>query len=188
MGPGARVLFDGIPATLLYTSSVQINAIVPYAIDGRPSVQAVVDYNGAVTAPLTLQVAGSAPGIYSLDGSGSGPGAILNQDLSLNSAANPAAQGSIVILFGTGEGQTTPLGVDGQVAVSTFPTPVLPVSVTAGGRPVTEVLYFGGAPGEVAGLFQLNFRLPAGLAPGNIPVVVQVGTASSQTGLTLAVR
>ena len=114
MGPGARVLFDGIPATILYASSAQMNAIVPYAVDGRPTVQVIVDYNGATTPPLTLQVAGSAPGLYSADGSGSGPGAILNQDLSLNSASNPAAQGAIVILFGTGEGQTTPSGVDGQ--------------------------------------------------------------------------
>ncbi len=185
---GVRVLFDGIPAPLVYVAAARSSAIVPYAVDGRPSVSVVVEYQGATTAPLSLQVSDSAPGIYSADGSGQGQSVILNQDQTMNSFSNPAAQGSVVSLFGTGEGQTIPSGVDGQVASLTLPSPRLPVSLTVGGKAVTEVLYQGAAPGEVAGLLQVSFRLPLGLASGNVSVTLQVGSASSQNGLTIAVQ
>lgn len=184
---GVRVLFDGIPAPILYLSAGQANVIVPYAMEGRASAQLTVEYNGASTAPLSVPVADCAPGIYSMDGSGQGPGAIVNEDATLNSPANPAAQGSIVALYGTGEGQTAPGGIDGQLATQTLPAPRRAVSVTVGGQPVTDVLYSGAAPGEVAGMLQVNFRVPTGLPAGNLPVVLQVGNAVSQGGLTIAV-
>jgi len=68
------------------------------------------------------------------------------------------------------------------------PQPVLPVSVKIGGLPA-EIVYFGGAPGLVAGLMQVNVRVPKGIAAGPaVPIVLTVGAASSQTGVTLAVR
>jgi uncharacterized protein (TIGR03437 family) len=92
-----------------------------------------------------------------------------------------------VVLFATGEGQTTPAGIDGQLAISTFPKPVLPVSVTIGGQPAT-LAYFGAAPDETAGLLQLNVVVPQNIAPGNAAVVLTVGSASSQAGVTIAVN
>jgi uncharacterized protein (TIGR03437 family) len=68
------------------------------------------------------------------------------------------------------------------------PAPVLPVSVTIGGQ-VAQILYAGGAPGEVAGLMQINVQIPDGVQAGNaVPVVVKVGGVSSQAGVTIAVR
>jgi uncharacterized protein (TIGR03437 family) len=183
-----RVLFDGTPAPLVYVRADQSSAIVPYAVAGRVSTQVVVEYQGNRSAAVAVPVTAALPALFSANASGRGQGAILNQDNSYNSSANPAAKESIVILFGTGEGQTNPVGVDGQLAASVFPKPVLPLSVTFGGIRAAEILYAGAAPGQVAGLFQINVRLPAGIASGDVPVVVTVGPAASQAGLTVAVK
>jgi len=184
---GARILFDGVAAPLLYVSATQSAAIVPYSVDGRSQTQMTVEYQGAASAPMVAQVTAAAPGIFSADTSGQGQGAILNQDGSLNSRSNPAVSGSIVVLYATGEGQTAPGGVDGQMAGQTPIKPQLPVSVVVDGRSA-EILYAGAAPGEVAGLMQINIRLPLGLAAGNIPVTFSVGGTASQPGLTVAVK
>jgi uncharacterized protein (TIGR03437 family) len=117
-----------------------------------------------------------------------GAGAILNQDYSLNSPAHPAAPGSVVMIYSTREGQTDAPGVDGQIAGTTLPQPRLPVSVTIGGV-TAEVLYAGAAPGLVAGVLQVNARVPEGTPAGAaVPVALIIGTASSQAGVTLAVQ
>jgi hypothetical protein len=135
-----------------------------------------------------MQVAATAPALFTADSSGKGPGAILNQDLSYNSAANPANPGDVVVLYCTGEGQTTPAGVDGLLATgSTLPKPVANYSVTIGGQAAT-VLYAGAAPGLVAGVMQVNVQLPAGLPGGSQPVVLTVGGVASQAGVTVAVK
>jgi uncharacterized protein (TIGR03437 family) len=122
-----------------------------------------------------------------MDSSGKGQGAILNQDQSLNSAGRPAAQGSIIVLYATGEGLTDPAGEDGKVAKDAPPQPRLRVSVTVGGRSA-DVVYAGGAPEFVAGLLQVNARVPLDAPVGPaIPVVLTIGTANSQPGVTMAV-
>jgi uncharacterized protein (TIGR03437 family) len=95
--------------------------------------------------------------------------------------------GSIIVLFGTGEGQTTPPGVDGLVASGVPPRPNQPVTVTIAGLQA-DIAYQGGAPQAVAGLYQVNVTIPAGTPPGNQNVVVTVGGIASVAGLTVAVK
>jgi uncharacterized protein (TIGR03437 family) len=65
----------------------------------------------------------------------------------------------------------------------------LPVSVTIGGVPAQQVPYSGAAPGEIAGLTQIDVLVPAGVTPGlSVPVVVQIGTWQSQASLTITVK
>ncbi|MEZ5400576.1 MAG: SBBP repeat-containing protein [Bryobacteraceae bacterium] len=181
-----RVLFDGVAAPMLYASGAQSSCIVPYGVAGKQTVQVVLEYRGTRSAPVTVQVVAAKPALFSANSSGRGPGAILNQDYSVNSAVNPAEQGSYVQLYGTGEGETDPPGVDGRLANGVFPKPKLPVSVTIGGR-AAEIAYAGAAPGAVAGLMQINAKAPQG-ASGNLEVIVTIGGARSQTGLTVAVK
>jgi uncharacterized protein (TIGR03437 family) len=123
-----------------------------------------------------------------MDSSGVGQGAILNQDLSLNGALNPAAAGTIATLYATGAGQTDPAGTDGQVATTVLPTPLLPVSVRVGGVNA-DILYAGAAPTLIAGLLQVDFRIPVTASSGgSVPLVLTVGSASSPTGVTLAIQ
>ncbi len=182
-----RVSFDGIPAPLVYVQSGQINAAVPYQVKGKGTVQMQVEYRGIQADPVTLNVSDTAPGIFAADG-GKGQGAILNEDGNPNSASNPAAAGSIAVLFATGEGETTPVGVNGKIATDAPPKPVAPVSVSVGGQDA-QVLYAGGAPGLIAGVLQVNFRIPPGVAAGpGVPVQLTVGTVSSQPGVTMSIR
>jgi uncharacterized protein (TIGR03437 family) len=185
---GTRVLFDGQAAPLLYVSARQISAVVPYGVADKTSTQMEVEYGGNKSAPTSLQVAAAAPGVFSMDSSGKGQGAVLNEDGTLNSSTNPAPRGSIVVLYATGEGQTSPPGVDGRIAASILPKPRLPVSVRLGGTEA-ELLYAGAAPALVAGVLQVNVRIPADAVPGNaVPILLVVGDFTSQPGITIAVQ
>lgn len=181
---GTRVLFDGVAAPIIFTSNGQINLAVPYSVAGKSSVQVATEYLGVRSAPLQMPVVASAPGVFTL---GNGQGAILNEDGSGNSPGNPAAKGSIVVIFATGEGQTGPAGVDGKIATAPLPAPQLPVTVSINGTDVAPI-YAGAAPNLVAGVLQVNVRIPVDAPAGNMPVVLRVGNALSQTGVTVAVR
>lgn len=185
-----QVLFDNIPAPLVYVSGTQISAIVPYEIAGRVSTRVQVRHRDVTSAALELRVADAAPGIFAANQAGSGQGSILNQDYSVNSAANPAAKGSVVMVYATGEGQTDPRGITGRVTpndLAGVARPVLPVTVTIGGRAAT-VHYAGSAPGFVAGVMQLNIAIPSDAPSGSLPVVIGVGGINSQSSVTVAVR
>ena len=184
---GTRVLFDEVPAPLVYASAKQAAAVVPYEVAGRSSTAITVETGGIRSNPLVLNIASAAPGIFTQDLSGSGVGAILNEDNALNSTARPAAKGSVVVLYATGEGQTSPEGLNGRIATTVFPKPTLPVSVQVGGVDA-EVLYAGAAPGQVAGMMQVNVRVPESIASGLMPIVLSVGGTASQSGVVLAVR
>jgi uncharacterized protein (TIGR03437 family) len=185
---GTRVLFNGVPAPLIYTSENQVGVIAPYGLALGGAIQIVVECGGVRSAAVEMAVAESAPGLFTLDSSGAGPGAVLNQDGSLNTPENPAEHGSIVVLYGTGEGQTEPAGQDGSIAGEVPPRPRGPVAVRIGGHEA-DVIYAGGAPGLVAGVIQVNARVPADLPEtGEVPVILRVGGADSQPGVTLAVR
>jgi uncharacterized protein (TIGR03437 family) len=184
-----RVLFDGTPAPLIYVRSDQVSVVAPYALSGRSTTQLQAEYQGRRSNTVTVPVVSSAPGIFTLDASGRGQGVVVNQDGTLNGPANPAPRGSIVVILATGEGQTQPAGVDGKPAAAPLPAPRLPVAVSIGGANAEEVLYAGGAPGLVAGVMQVNVRIPAGATPGGaVPLVLKVGEVSSQPGLTMAVQ
>jgi uncharacterized protein (TIGR03437 family) len=135
----------------------------------------------------TVPVASAAPAIFALNEQGSGPGAILNQDYSVNSAANPAAAGAYVFVYGTGGGAIAGGATDGALAPGIGGLVTQPVTATIGGV-AANVEYAGPAPGEVNGLMQVNLQVPAGLAPGPQPVVITVGGAATQTGITVAVQ
>jgi uncharacterized protein (TIGR03437 family) len=144
---------------------------------------------------VTLDVTNAAPALFTQDSSGQGSGAILNQDFSLNDGTRPAAPGSVVLLYATGAGQTTPAGTDGLIASEVLPRPVLNVKVElmvfSGGFLSTwplKALYAGAAPGLVAGVLQVNAALPANLPAGRHEVILTVGGKMSPTGVTLTVE
>ena len=186
---GTQVLFDGVAAPLIYTLAGQVSAVVPYAVSGKASTQLQVTYQGQNSNLVTIPVTSVVPGIFTIDASGKGPGAIVNQDGTVNSAVNPAAVGSYVFVYATGEGQTTPGGIDGKPGDAPAPTPVTqPVTATVGGVNA-QVQYAGGVPGLVAGVLQVNVLVPQGVASGNsVPIVLNVGGQSTQTSVTLSIR
>jgi uncharacterized protein (TIGR03118 family) len=185
---GTGVTFNGTAAPIIYASSGQTAVLVPYAVAGSQTANVVVTFQNQTTASFQVQVAPTAPGIFTLNTSGSGEAVAFNQDGTLNSASNPATAGTVVVLYGTGEGVTEPPGVDGLMAGSVlFRTPVADVSVTIGGQ-TALVAYAGSSPGQVTGIMQVEAIVPQGAGTGAVPVVLKIGAASSQTTATIFVQ
>lgn len=184
---GVQAFFDDVAAPLVWVASGAASAIVPYSVAGKTTTRLKIVWQGKATNEVDVPVVPVAPGLFTM-ASGTGQGAICNQDLSVNSESNPVDRDSIVVLYATGEGQTSPGGTDGKIAVGVYPKPVLPVEVKIGGV-TAELQYFGAAPYLVAGAMQVNARVPKNITPGKaVPVQLIVGGKPSQDGVTLAVR
>jgi uncharacterized protein (TIGR03437 family) len=185
---GSRILFNGVPAPVLYVSATQASAIAPFSLDGSTSAEVVVQSPRGGSAPFRVPVVAADPGLFSANRTGTGAGAILNEDGSFNSAERPALPGSVVVLFGAGFGQTNPGSVEGQITPSVNPPRLRsPVTVTIGGTNA-QVLYQGPAPGAIAGLYQFNVLIPPEAPAGELPVRITIGTAATQSNLTVAVQ
>ena len=170
---GTQVMIGGVAAALTYVSSSQVNAVVPYEVAGQASTQIELIVQGTPTNTVTVPVVASSPGIF----------VITNPDGTVNSPSNPVASSGYLVLYGTGEGQTTPAGVDGGVNTTVFPKPNLPVTVQIGGQ-TAPVLYAGAAPDFAAGVLQVNVTIPAGVT-GTAPIQLSIGTASVSTTVTI---
>lgn len=180
-----RVLFDREAAPLLFVSSSQINAVVPAAVAQRRLTEVQVEYMGQLSGPVVLPVASANPGIFAASG---GQGVILHwPDYSVNSPGNPAARGSVVMAFGTSGGPTAP-GCEDGVIVREPRYLQLPISASIGGVPAA-VTYAGSAPDLVTGVMQFNIQIPDDAPTGDaLPLLIGVGSAQSQNGVTIAVR
>lgn len=147
-GEQVSVTFGGTPATLLYTAPTQINLQVPVSLAGQTSSQLMVTVNGQSSAPQAVTLAVAAPGIFN-------PG-ILNQNGTLNTAANPAARGTTVEILCTG------LISPGSGAVS---------AVVAGGPTFAERLSAGPVAG-IPGVQEVTVPIPASIPAGATQVEV----------------
>ena len=101
---GTQVLFNGRLAPLFYASAAQVNLQVPYLLGDGSTCEVQVLVNGIVKSRAPVEIAGASPGIFTV-AAGSGQAAAFNQDGSVNSAEHPAARGSVLVLFATGEGK-----------------------------------------------------------------------------------
>jgi uncharacterized protein (TIGR03437 family) len=182
---GTQVFFDGVAAPILYTGENQVNAAGPCSVAGRPSTQMVVQYLGAQSAPFAVPLNAAGPGIFTVNSSGNGQGAVLNQDNSLNGPANPAPHGSAIAIYATGV-PTSPC-VDGQIYQSNFPQATSPVVVGVGNIGA-HVLYAGQAPGLISGVAQINIVIPNDAPTGVVPLTLLVGGVFSPPGVTIAVK
>jgi uncharacterized protein (TIGR03437 family) len=182
-----RLTFDGIAAPLLYAGAGQISAIVPYALTGRTTTSVQLERGGARSAAVTMNVVTAWPGIFTASAMGNGQAAMLNQDFSPNGPARRAAHNSVVTFYATGEGMAAPAPRDGQISGLPLPAPLLPVTVKIGGLDA-EVLYAGAAPSLVAGVLQVNVRVPAQAAAGEaVRVELTIGGRTSQVDVVMAI-
>ena len=182
-----KVEIDGFAAPVLAATPTQINAIMPYYL-ASTTVSVAVQVDDVLSAPLSIPVAATAFGLATADAGGSGEGAILNQDGSVNSSANPALRGSYISLFGTGAGVASPYIPAGTLVLATpYPLPQNAVTVTIGGQPAT-VQYAGAAPTLPSGVLQINALVPADIPAGNAAVVVTAGGLQSSQVVTVAIR
>jgi uncharacterized protein (TIGR03437 family) len=185
---GTQALFDGVPAPLISVQANQVGAIVPYAVAGEDSTSLQIQYQGVKSNAVSIPVASAAPGIFTLDSSGTGAAVAFNADSTPNSVSNPASVGSSITFNATGEGQTDPPGVDGQITGSSPAVPLQAVSAQIGGVDA-PVVSAGGTPGMAAGFFQVTVQVPDGAPAGDaVPIVLTVGGVASQPGVTVSIQ
>lgn len=184
---GTTVTINGTAAPILYTHADQTNVIVPWGVTGATA--SIVVTSGPAASPVTSQtlqvpLAAAAPGVF-MNG---GAALAFNQDGTLNSSSNAAAAGSVVVLYASGLGMTDPPLQDGaKSSTLVIAETVAAVTVTIGGK-TAVVVYAGSAPGQVAGVMQVEAVVPAGAGTGSVPVVVTAGGQSSQAGATVYLK
>jgi uncharacterized protein (TIGR03437 family) len=188
-GPGVQALFDGVAAPLLSAQAGQVMAVVPYEVSGNPSTQLQISYQGQTSSAVAVPVAVAAPGIFTVDGSGSGQGLITNDDGTANAPGNAASVGSTVVVSATGEGQTIPPGTDGKPGdPATPPIAIQTVTATVGGLDA-PVVAAGGISGMTAGFLQVSVQIPQDVTVGDaVPIVLNIGGIASQGNVTLAIQ
>lgn len=173
----SRVELNGVPLSLFFVSPNQINAQAP-ADASTGTQQMVVRSGGGASPAIPVALRRAAPGIFTINSSGSGPGAITHAITGAPvSPASPAVPGEFVSVFATGLGTVVPAVSSGQPAPSSpVARTTLPVAATVGGRPAS-VGFAGLAPG-FAGLYQVNLQVPE-LSAGTAEVVLSVDGVSS---------
>jgi uncharacterized protein (TIGR03437 family) len=184
---GVQVFFNDVSSPLVYVWDKQVSAIVPYAVQG-PSVQVSILGGSEWSNQLTVNLAKTTPGIFSVDGSGMGQVVAANQDGSLNSSSAPALKGSVITLYATGAGALNPVPMDGSLTTGTPALTALPMTAQIDGQDA-PVQYAGAAPGIVSGVVQVNIAVPAGVRTGPADsIVLTIGGQTSQAGATVAVQ
>lgn len=180
---GVSVTFEGRAAPLQYVSGGQVNAQIPFDVEGAAAVR-IATPNGWAESRVTVSAA--APAIFSLPGEGGPRPAVAHSDGSLVSAASPAAPGEHISIYLTGLGQVESGMRAGQAAPGAPPVSArTPVRVRFAGTPVAAS-FAGLAPGY-AGLYQVNVRVPFDLRGGAQPLQIVAGEAASNL-VTLYVR
>jgi uncharacterized protein (TIGR03437 family) len=166
LAAGVRVFFNEFEAALFFVRHDQLNVQVPFEVAGLERVTIRVEYQGAVSARVSVPVLPSHPGLFS---------GVLNQDSSVNSEDSRESSGRVVQFFATGQGLVDPAIETGAFApgMEPFPRATETVRVTIGGRPA--VVHFAGlAPGFV-GLLQVNAQIDNLVGAGPAEVILEIG-------------
>ncbi len=149
-GTNVSVSFNGLAASLVYTSATQINLIVPAVLAGQQAAGVIVTVDGKVSNTFRVTLVPNAPGVFN-------PGIVNFTGGQVNTVTNPAARGDIILVFLTG--LATP--VTGQVTVNI-------------GTLTNLIPAYAGPQGTLPALNQVNITVPAGLPATPNPVPVQV--------------
>ena len=178
---GASLLIGGIQTPLFFAAPNQINFQLPEEIRGLNSVPATIFSKGLPGNTVLLNLGTQSPGIFSFDGSGKGRGAVLNQDGNLNGPARPERIGSVLQVYATGLGESSPPVATGLAAPrDPLSTHFNPLQVTIDGKPAS-VIFSGRAP-DFVGLDQVNVVIPAGVTTGSpVQLTFTAGANSSNT-------
>jgi uncharacterized protein (TIGR03437 family) len=175
---GVSVTVNGAPAPLLAVvnrnGQEQVNFQAPFELEGSSSARIVVSRNNQASAAVDVPVLDVQPAIFTSDGVNAI--AVHNADYSLATTERPLAPGEYAFVYGTGLGRVTNRPATGAVS-AVAAAAVSEIRLTMAGQPC-EVQYGGFAPGLV-GVYQLNFRVPTGLAAGTQELIVSAGGAVS---------
>jgi uncharacterized protein (TIGR03437 family) len=127
---------------------------------GTADVQVLNVATGQILGDTTVEMVPVLPGFFTQAGNGMGAAAALNQDNTVNSQDNPAAQGSVITIFGTGQGFIPGAPADGNVSNAPLSTPQVPLLIMGTNYvPAANIQYSGLSPALV-GVWQINVLIP----------------------------
>jgi uncharacterized protein (TIGR03437 family) len=179
------LIANGAPVPMLFVSPNQINAQMPYEVSGW--VTLVLHTPGGISDSFRVLVNLAAPSVFRSGVAGplSGlPTIFRSANNQLVTSANPVHRGDTLGIYLTGLGTTAPAVAAGEAApFSPLAWAAAPPVVTLGGVPLA-VAYAGLTPG-LAGVYQINARVPDGVPPG-MNVSLRIAQGSAET--TLPVR
>ena len=160
-----QVTVNGVPAPIYYVTPTQLSAIVPYGVVG--SIAKVQVFNDNVPSnAVTSWISNTAPGVLTQSQNGLGYGDAIHLDGTLVNVKSPAQIGETVSVFLTGLGAVNPTIADGAAGpTGALANAVATITAYIGGVKAT-VGYAGLAP-QLAGLYQINLTVPAGLTAGD---------------------
>ena len=182
---GTRVLINGVPAPVYYVSPTLVEFQAPVAIGVGAGVAQVVTAAGA-SAPMPVVIDEIRPSIFAESVAGRNWALAQHADFSRIGPvpATAARPGEIVVLWGSGFGQTYPPMAAGVVlSAPAWLADAAGVAVTIGGQPAL-VNYAGMS---MAGVYQLNVTVPD-LPDGDHPVTAVASGRSTNASVLLPVR
>lgn len=180
-GANPFATLTGTAMPVLHSNDSQVTAAATAAVPASGTYLLYFGWQGLqLIHPETVRVQAATPGVFTASGAKDGQANALYEDGTRNTAENPAAAGTVVQLFATGLG-----ALSGNPALGEFFGAASRVA-TANAVRVTmdgveaEVLFAGGAPGMVGGMYRIDVVVPEGLEAGAKKVVVSVGEVSSE--------
>jgi uncharacterized protein (TIGR03437 family) len=186
---GASVSFDdsptpslSIPGHVYFVSPTQINVQVPWEFQGKQSVLMKVSRSDASTALVTVPLAVASPAAFEFADPASGQrlAAVLDQNSTLVTTANPARRGQAISIYANALGPVDHQPASGEPSPGAEPlarTRVNP-NVTIGGVPAQ--LSFSGLAPNFVGLYQINVLVPSTAQVGIQPIIITASGIDSK--------
>lgn len=167
---------NGVPVPMLFASGEQINAQIPYQVDGN--VTLILRTPGGVSDNFNLTILPAAPSIFRSGTSGPEtqlPAVVRARNNEIVTVSNPIHRDDVISIYLTGMGNTSPAVEAGFPGGSNpIATPLIAPTVRLGGVSL-PVEFAGLAPGQV-GVYQINARVPRNAPTGfDIPLNVAQG-------------
>jgi uncharacterized protein (TIGR03437 family) len=177
---GVELVIGTFSAPIYFVSKNQLTVQLPSELQADRPYAAVLSVNNALSLPEPVNVVPLQPGVAAFP-----DGRVIAQhlDFSLVDAANPAKPNEPLTIYLAGMGATTQTVASGTASPgSPFAFTIMAPEVTVDGQ-AAELLFSGLTPSGV-GLYQINFRVPAGARTGTLDVVItQNGVAANVTTL-----
>jgi uncharacterized protein (TIGR03437 family) len=165
---------SGTTLPVIHSNAEQVTVAAVAGIPASGSYLLYYTWQGLqLIHPTPITVSTTAPGLFTAAGKRDGLAAAVHEDGSSNSEDNPAEAGSLLRIFGTGFGELSRgLALGDFLSTTSLASLINPVTVTIGGIEA-EVEFAGGAPGQIGGVYEIDVRVPEGLAAGPQQVVVE---------------
>ena len=180
----AQVTVGGAPAQVFYSSETQVNFLMPTSVPSGSKSSVQISCPGSAPVPFPVDLASSAPGLFTMSQDGKGQVDVVNQDGTINT---PTPAGSYIAVYGSGFGAYNAPSPDGLTRLALPVTAMLAPLVGLGPAYSVNVIFAGQAPTFTTGLQQINLQIPDNAPAATMQLILTVGQTQTQAGVTLQI-